>query len=187
MKFHSDLDISNFASLPRQDIKQYNETIETLANSTLIISKEVLYYLSKSINEIGTSNTVIHNDLLPFNIIDTGTDKPLLTDFCSITISFPESDLGRLLGDINCKTEDSSDRYYPKKWFEELFKFYIDLRIKANPKINGKDVRRRVMFGMLWNYAGIVESNIKDNDLEKFDKWVNRNIIEMEKVVKLLL
>jgi len=110
--------------------------------------------------------TIIHNDLLPINIVSENrcnTDVLKIIDWGNAALGCYAHDLGRLVGDLK-PHNGSFDYWVNKNWHKEILKTYYET-INSFNGINL--IWGNLLFDFkcakLCNYAGIVMAHIKND------------------------
>lgn len=156
--------------------------------------------------------TVIHNDLLPINVIISANRNATIIDWGQVAYGFYAFDLGRLLGDL--RNEQGSYWVVPTLWesilsvywkrlmehrlfcskgtiFDECHTFSGERRsaienhkLVCFDQITWDELLVDFHYGRLWNYAGIVFAHWK-RDWPK-SRWYKINLHAMEETAEWL-
>lgn len=117
--------------------------------------------------------TIIHDDLLPINIIAAGGNI-FFIDWATAGHGACVHDLGRLLGDL----KDSRQSYWVKpQWRQKILQVYYDNK-KNDRDYTFRDFRTDFQCACLWNYAEIIIAHLKNN-WQRGD-WYKANLQAIE-------
>lgn len=182
---HSQLAAKDFSFLNRRPsyVREFTVLMELVKSVNFEEKEEVIQiieFISKS-TEIIELNNVIHDDLIPLNILKN-TNKIFITDWEYVKIDFAERDIGRLLGDLYFENYSFSNRYYNYAIHDELVDIYLTARKKFDPKYDKELGKFRVYLSELINYLGPIEACIK---LGELDRWFFANVEALVKTYEL--
>lgn len=179
-KIHSITNIQNFNFL-KTDLKNRTKIDYKKAN----IKQKYLEKLSEEIEKINKNNLrICHDDFIALNILITEEDSIKIIDWEDACLSFPESDVGRLLGDLFYEDINFEHRYYDFSWYEELCEVYLQERKKYEVNYDLKLGKKRIIIGELYNYLGPIKSCLKSSVK---NEWFLANVDAFNKTVQDIL
>ncbi len=158
-------------------LKSLENTLNYAAELNIELPMMQLEQLRKDYILVEKNLQVIHGDFLAQNIM-VMDEKIKIIDWEDMELGFPEHDVGRLLGDLNCIEPRWNKKYYPLEWHNSLAEEYLKHRLLLDSTYDIDTGRKMIHLGEMWNYLGPIEMSLMRKDLKS--EWFLANLKAFE-------